>query len=236
MTKPNISRRKILVGLGATGIASLAGIGIGTRRSLGFTTTETIESEGYHFVVDWRETYNGEILEDTRSVEFEPEGAIVSLPNVVPGDVGTVSFRIGVESDDDELEVEPEFGLALQARTENSSTEPEETAGDDTPDEGELQDFLSTLVWIDEGLANYDVLGGENAEFDTGETELAGGTFEDVTPLEVALGECLAADGEETVTVSLRWEFDPDVDSRPVNVTQSDGITFDIGIGGEVCE
>jgi len=205
-----------------------------TRGSVPYT--KTVPVEGGDLEVDWRETYNGEVLEDTRSEStYTEDGAVVSLGNVLPGDVGTVSFRLRNPDDDDtSTTVTPELSLDLLGTAENGVVDPEREAGDTTDgaDEGELQDYLETKIWYDEGLATFDVLGGDNATQDAGEslvTSDAEGTLAEVAGAvdAVSLGEL--SPGDE-VTVAFRWEFDSDADSQDVDVTQTDSVSFAFGL------
>lgn len=219
----------MLTTVGATGLASVGMLGFMTEDSIRYT--ETVPVEGGALEVDWRETYRSdgetEVREDTRSTEFTSEGAVIELDDVLPGDVGTVSFRLR-NPEDSASTVESKLSLDLSETAENERIDPENEAGDTTADEGELQDFLDTKLWYDEGLANFDVLGGDNATQDGMESLITGdaeGTLADVADAvdNVSLGEL--GPGED-VTVSFRWEFDGDVDPRDVGITQTDRVKF----------
>jgi len=220
----------MLTSVGATGLASVGVLGFMTRGSIPYT--ETVAVEGGDLEVDWRETYNGEVLEDTRSSNTIKNGAVISLGNVLPGDVGTVSFRLR-NPEDASSTVEPLLSLDLLGTAENEVVEPEKAAGDtsDGPDEGELQDFLDTKFWYDQGFMNFDVFGGDNATQDGGESLItsddgAEGTLADVAGAVNSVSLTPLDPGEE-VTVSFRWEFPGDLNiNRNIGVTQTDSVTF----------
>jgi hypothetical protein len=231
MDKLNLTRRKILSAVGAVG-AAIGGAGLITEPSLTYAATTTVEVESGTLEVDWRETYNGNVLEDTRSSTYTQDGAVISLGNVLPGDVGTVSFRLRNPQSANSA-VTPELSLNLLGTAENGIIDPEAEAGDTTggADEGELQEYLDATLWYDEGLMTFDILGGDNATREMGEsliTSGADGTLADVASAvdDTRLNEL--SPGEE-VTVAFRWEF---TDERNIGVTQTDSVTFAFNLGG----
>lgn len=221
MDRSGLTRRKMLTTVGATGLGSVGVLGFSTEDSVRYT--KAVPVEGGTFEVDWRETYNNDVLEDTRTgSRFTSEGAVISLDDVLPGDVGTVSFRLENVSDST---VEPALSLVMTETDENGRTEPEEQSGDESQDAGELQEFIHTELWYDQGLAGFEVFGGDNAVQDVGEDLITGGaegTLADVVAevKNVSLGQL---DPDQTVTVSFRWEFE---DRQDVNVTQTDSVGF----------
>ena len=226
MDRSSLTRRKMLTSVGAAGLASVGVLGFMTRRSIPYTKTVAVAGEDLE--VDWRETYNGEVQEDTRSSESTEDGAVIRLGNVLPGDVGTVSFRLR-NPEDASSTVEPQLSLDLLGTAENEVVEPEKAAGDtsDGPDEGELQDFLDTKFWYDEGFANFEELGGDNATQDPGESLItsddgAEGTLAEVAGAVNGVSLDQLSPGDE-VTVSFRWEF---ADDSGVGVTQTDSVNF----------
>lgn len=241
MDQLNISRRDALAGVGAIGAATVAGFGIGSRDGLVYTASAQTESNGILLDVDWRETYNGQVLEDTRSAEWTADGPAISLGDVLPGDTGTFSFRIGV-ADSEDGPVEPEFSFDLTATPENGINEPEQKAGDDTENDGELQDVVQARFWRDDGLfATLDPLGGDNAEREPTEPLIPEGTegtlgevataFETEGPISF---DCI--EGDETITVSFGWEFPADLDESNINRAQGDGVSFDLPINAQQCD
>jgi len=237
MTNRNIAlpRRKLLVGLGATSAGAIAGLGVGVEGALPYTDAMALTTgDGFTIEADWRETYNGDVLEDTRAQESS-DGATISLPNVMPGDSGTFSFRLGVDpdSDSDDISAEPLLSLELTGMKENDITEPERKAGDTTPDEGELQHYLDVKLWFDEGLANFEEFGGDNATQEMGENLIADGAEGTLAQVAQAVDDtelgCLGTD--ETVTVVFKWELDSEIG----NIIQSDSVTFDFNITAKQC-
>ena len=233
VTGPDVSRRQLLTAGGATGLAAFGGVGILTRGSRAYTDTSVVQEGRVELEADWRETYNGDVLEDTRASEFETGGALISLGDVMPGDVGTVSVRLRNVS---EVTAEPRFSLELTGTAENGVIEPERKAGDDGGN-GELQEFLQTKLWYDGGLGGIGVLGGDNAVQDAGEgllTEDAEGSLAAVAPAIESVSLATLGPGD-SVTVSFRWSFDADAAARPVEVAAGDSVTFafDISAGGE---
>ncbi|SHH61545.1 hypothetical protein SAMN05443636_3010 [Halobaculum gomorrense] len=231
----------MLAGIGVTGLAGAAGLGLGTTDAVVYTASAQTESNGFALNVDWRETYNGQVLEDTRSAEWTADGPVISLKNVQPGDSGTFSFRIGV-ADAEGVPVAPRFSFDLTATPEKGINEPEEKAGDTSADDGELEDVVQAKFWRDDGLfAELDPLGGDNAVRDPGEPLIPEGTqgtlgevasaFEDEGP--VSFG-CI--DGDETITVSFGWAFPAEFSDGDVNVAQGDGVSFDLAVSAEQCD
>lgn len=243
MRKLDITRRDVLAGVGTTGLAAVAGLGVGTRNTLAYTTTAQMDTgDGFVLDADWRETYNGDVLEDTRASQSETGGAVISLGDVMPGDTGTFSFRLSVEptTEGDDVSVEPQLTLNLTETSENGINEPERKAGDDSENTGELQDYLDVKLWYDEGLANYDIFGGDNATQDVDEPLITDDDGAEGTLAEVASAidgvpldrkGCLGTD--ETLTVTFGWEFAED---GTENVAQGDGVSFDFELYGELCD
>ena len=241
MDRLDISRRKLLAGVGLTGVAAAAGLGVGTGGGPVYTASAQSESNGFTLDVEWRETYNGEVLEDTRSAEWTADGPAISLGNVQPGDSGTFSVRIGV-ADPESASVAPQFSFVLTGTPENGINDPEQEAGDTSPNDGELENVVQAKFWRDDGLFDgLAPLGGDNAVRDPGESlipEGTQGTLEEVasdfeTENPVSFG-CI--DGDETITVSFSWEFPAELDDRDVNVAQGDGVSFDLRIDAESCD
>lgn len=240
MDRLDISRRAVIAGVGVTGLAAAAGLGVGTGGAVGYTTSIQTESNGVTLDVDWRETYNGEVLEDTRSAEWTADGPVISLGNVLPGDSGTFSFRIGVAETEDTA-VEPQFSFDLTATPENGINEPEQKAGDTSAANGELQDAVQAKFWRDDGLfGELDPLGGDNAEREPTEPlipEGTQGTLGEVASAFEAEGpvsfDCI--EGDETVTVSFGWEFPDGPDTTDRNIAQGDGVSFDLAVYAEQC-
>ena len=243
MDKLNLTRRKMLSAVGVTG-AAVGGVGIITEPSVTYAETTQIEVESGTFEVEWRETYNGEVKEDTREGNYTESGRVIHLPNVLPGDVGTLSFRLTNISGS---EAEPRLSLNLASAAENGLEDPEKEAGDTSRDgnhpnedfPGELQNHIDVSLWEDTGPLGIDWFGADNATQEFGEPNIADGTLKEVAKSEkteesdktvddVSLGTL--ADGEST-SVAFRWEF---ADAADVNITQGDSVTFgfELNTGG----
>jgi len=234
MDKLNLTRRKMLSAVGATG-AAVGGVGLITEPSVTYAETTTIEVESGTFEVEWRETYNGGVEEDTREDNYTENGRVINLENVLPGDVGTLSFRLTNISGS---EAEPQLSLNLAGAAENGLEDPEREAGDTSTDgnhpnedfPGELQNYLQTSLWNDNGLLGVDWFGSDNATEDFGEPNIADGTLKEVAGSVNNESLGTLADGEST-SVAFRWEF---ADAADVNITQGDSVAFgfELSTGG----
>lgn len=239
----NISRRNVLTGVSVTGLSAAAGLAVGPDRAVAFTGSTQVESNAAMLDVEWRETYNGRVVEDTRSADWTGDGPAISLEDVLPGDSGTFSFRIGI-GEPEGGSAEPQFAFDLTGTPENGINEPERKAGDTSPNEGELQDVVRAKFWRDDGLfdgffSDLASFGGDNAEHDLGEPLIPGeteGTLAEVAMAfedegRVSLG-CI--EGDETVTVTFGWEFAETENGDP-NETQGDGVSFDLNLLARQC-
>jgi len=250
MIRDRYSRRRVVTGLTSAGILSVAGLSAMPAGSPEFTRATVVEGE-HDLRLDWRETYNEAVLEGSTDSTPDPgpDRAVISLGDVVPGDRGSLSVRIQLASEEDGGAVAPELALELLETAENGRNDPEASAGDDTPDEGELQQFLRTAVWYDEGALDIDAFGGENADREFGEAlvadgaegtleevaaALADGVVLDATPNTGGSRDCLGTG--ESVTVTLGWRFDPDVADAPANVAQGDAVTLDLRVSATSCQ
>lgn len=247
MSGEGLSRRRVLTGL--TGVGALAAGGLSALPEESVTFTRATYTEGLR--LDWRETYNGAVLEGTTESTPQPSPGrtVVSLSDVMPGDSGTLSVRVRLAAEGEDAAVAPELALELVATAENGRNDPERVAGDDTPGTGELQQYLETAVWYDEGALSVDALGAENADRDAGEAlvadgaegplpevaaVLADGVVLDASPASGGSSDCLEAG--ESVTVTVGWTFDPDAGAAPVNVAQGDSVEFDLRVSATQCE
>jgi predicted ribosomally synthesized peptide with SipW-like signal peptide len=148
-----LSRRKMLAGLGAIGIAS-AGAGIGT--SAYFSDRESFENNTLTAgSLDLRVVYeasydsDGAVQNQAGSAmgtqDGEPAGMFYELDDVKPGDSGHVEFCF-------EIVDNPSYVWACGdiSETENGLTEPEADV-DSTPDTGELAESIEArLVYCEE--------------------------------------------------------------------------------------
>ena len=240
MTDLDINRRRLLGVLGGTGVAAYLGLGYATGDSVRYTYASSHSCDGYTLDAEWRETYTRDdettLLENTMSSDgVEPdEPSIIQLSNVLPGDRGTVSFRLTADRTNTDVNdtVSPTLSFDIVETAENGLIDPEEEAGDTTENTGELQEYLDLTIWENTGILGVDALGADDLTQQIGEPTIAEGTFAEVadTLNNETLGS-ITTDSDESVSVTLRWEF---ADDAGINVTQTDSVTFtlDISCGG----
>jgi len=241
MDREIFTRRRVLAGIGAAGVATFGGVAAATDESVDYTVASTeVDCDSFELEAEWRETYTRDgdtvLLENTTASAGEDSGeedtstepSVIHLGNVLPGDSGIVSFQLEVVADDS-VTVEPFLDIVLEETPENGVNEPEAKAGDNkSDDDGELQEFLDVDVWLDEGLFGIDMFGAGNLEPDLGEDTISDGTLEEVA--DDVDDQSLGSTGD-TVTVTFQWRFNPD--NGNVNVTQTDGVTFTFDIYAE---
>jgi hypothetical protein len=243
MTDFDINRRRLLGTIAGSGIAAFAGLGYATGDSVQYTMASSHSCQDYTLNAEWRETYTRDgqttLLENTTASTEENTGTEdtvgsapqnINLQNVLPGDRGAIGFRLTGEKETDSADdtVTPTLSLNLTGTAENGVTDPEREAGDEGSP-GELQEHINVKVWKDTGLLGLNQIGNNNMSLDPGEDVLAEGTLEEVD--NTLNGERLGGidvTNDESVSVTLRWEF---ADDRNVNVTQTDSVTFTLGIG-----
>jgi hypothetical protein len=202
-----LSRRTLLGSITSVGILGSVS-GYGTRMVLSDDTrlpTNDLESGRMNLGIAWTETYNGQQVE-TRGVcgSTDPDdyvdntAAVITLDRAEPGDEGVV--RICTLADGDS----PSVWVRLSAGEfrENGRSQMEVDAGDDTPDEGELQRHLDLTAWIDDDC---------DGIRDDGEEVLASGTFVSAFDGPIGDGRLLAEDGTTPQCFSVRWTLPSDV-------------------------
>ncbi|MFC7046827.1 SipW-dependent-type signal peptide-containing protein [Halobacteriaceae archaeon GCM10025711] len=168
-----LNRRSLLAGIGAIGAGAAFG-GAGTLALFNDTeafTANRLEAGELDLMVDWREFYNGELLEAhpeggvVPREELDSEAAfraqfadvpdalldrdpVVSLDDVKPGDSG--SLRLSLHLFDNPAWVW--MRVRVRDMDDNGVNEPEGDAGDTTggDDEGELQEYLRMHMFYDE--------------------------------------------------------------------------------------
>ena len=157
-----LSRRKMLLGLGAVGVAS-AGAGLGTTAY--FNDTEIFENNSFTAgTLDMSVTATVEAADDywsgqttiPMSVTADGQGVTAGLvvDDVKPGDWAIVCFDIEVGDN-------PGY---VQVRTENfeetggMNPEPEQAVEGDADNDADLGEFLLTSVW-----QNYDDTSGDKS-------------------------------------------------------------------------
>lgn len=231
--KRTLTRRRVLAALGSVGFVAL-GTGAATAiASPPLTRHERVQiSEETPVDVDWRQTYNGEVIDDLDTVVGDDA---VRLENVLPGDRGSLSVRVSLpESAERSVAVDLAFDLA--ASPENGVNEPEATAGDRGPP-GELPDYLDVSVWYDAVLA----CNGTREPAEPLVAPEASGTLAEVdTALDgpVPVGpnpfnsqtNCFGAG--DAVCLSFAWSFDADAG----NVSQGDAAVVTFGVVPRECE
>ena len=248
--KIGLSRRKMLVGLGAVGVAS-AGAGLGTTAY--FNDTETFANNELTagsldlFVhVDYSEDqgsyaqYSTEpgTYVDGNTVGIEGEGSTgeplsIQVSDLKPGDSGEGEFCFSIVDNPAYMWMCGE----LTENAENEQSEPEMDV-DDTPDEGELADAMQVTVsyCTDDGEGG-NVIGDEIVSGSLAEVMLA-----------LQAGVPLSSDGDADAPLADRPTFDgvtepfvegePNVDEQCVcfewsvpasvgNEIQTDSVAFD---------
>jgi hypothetical protein len=244
------------IGLGAVGAG-----GLSLGRSRPAYTHYTYASDGdlddRRVRVAWYERYNGrrqETQAGTDEVAFdaaldpdsEPDyvtdatlvtdasGPVVTVGNVLPGDEGTLVVGLEVV-DSEEFIAEPLdiwFRGTVTDDTEGGVNEVEQTAGDTTAADGELDEELLVELWRDGsplGTCN------GHKEF----TESLEAPIVESAPIRTAFGPdgVGSAAGERVITslapgrsrcVALAWSFPAEATNR----TQGDGVGFSLAFAG----
>jgi predicted ribosomally synthesized peptide with SipW-like signal peptide len=149
----NLSRRKMLAGLGAVGLAS-AGAGLGTAAYFSDTeefegnsiTAGTLDMSVSATVVAANEYWvnNGGL---GLAAVADSQDAVVGLEvdDVKPGDWGIICFDIDIESNPGYVQVcTEEF-----AEAGGANPEPEQEAEGDADNDADLDEFLLSTVWQD---------------------------------------------------------------------------------------
>ncbi|WP_423751717.1 hypothetical protein [Salinirarus marinus] len=273
------------VGLVATGPGVVRALR-GQPPYANYTYAQTTE-DGPDLRVAWYETYNGEYREDSNrftdgeklentSDSFNESATaerfvdrtgpnqvdappVVDLPNVHPGDSGTLVLGLLAENADARVWLR----LAAAEFRENRLTEPEIVDADTTDDVfgsdgslvtggGELQEYVDVRLWYDTGVLDTGMVVGCNGVYDaaveslvalpeTSASPRADGTLTDLSA-DAALGEgggldfgllddgCLPVGRERCL--GLEWRVAPDVG----NVIQTDSVAFTIEFGVTTCD
>ncbi|MFB6070930.1 MAG: hypothetical protein ABEJ76_07885 [Halanaeroarchaeum sp.] len=231
---PDLSRRRLLRDLGIAGIATGGLAFVTTGDAVAYQQASTFQTDAaVDVLVEWRETYNGAVLE-TGATDPDPTAPLISLTDVQPGDEGVLAFRVSVAAAaEPEQTVSLVMDAAITDEAENGITEPERAAGDDTSD-GELADHVRAEVWYDAGL-----FGGCNGTLEPGNPILAEGSLREVAgaisadPLANPGGDGDCFGLEDSVCLGLHWWLP--TGGEEVNVYQSDGATFDLSFGAVQC-
>ena len=225
-TPSDLSRRQLLLALGAVGACS-AGAGFGSVGYLGdrerfpnVTTAGALDLE-----LGYRATYNGETLasvpDEGETADCDTPGLVdgagvpvVDLADVKPGDCGTLTVTLHVCENPSRLWLAVDVFDAV----ENDRRPEEVAAGDETADAGELQDFVEVTVRVGESVVYEGTLAGLA-------TAAGGGvllTRDDGST-------CVA----ETLTVAVDWCLP--LDGPGHNRAITDGVAFDCRFAAVQC-
>ncbi|MBX0324337.1 hypothetical protein EGH21_15005 [Halomicroarcula sp. F13] len=230
MTDRRITRRQVLGGLGTAGMASVAIAQFGSAETKYTNATVfTDEDDTPVLTIEWREQYNGQVVERASVDSETPEGELPAFvtSNVLPGDSGGVLLHMTVPPSGGKPETCLSFEMRVEDISEQGETEPERKADASTV----LDEAIDATVWYDTGPFRSNVLFPCNGRRDPGERVLASGPLAAVTdtlsgsssPVEVS---CL------TPSNSLCLGFDWHLDESVSNAVQSDRVTvaFDVVI------
>lgn len=223
--KFELSRRKLLAGVGGAGAASV-GAGLGT--SAYFSDTESFEGNVVRagqldLAVDWEMEYDGPGAVETGSGTVDGEPAVlVDLSDVKPGDTGRCRFSFTVVDNPGYLWL----GGGMTRSAENGQPEPEAradlTAGDIGTGKGELGRAMDATMAYEGG------------------PELCTGSLKSVLE-DVQFGMALDADAdtgprncyqlEDGDDIVMDWELPESVGNR----VQTDEMGFAVRFYGEQC-
>lgn len=221
------TRRRLLSTAAVGASASATILAVGSSDAVAYESSTTVDDDPA-LRVDWRETYNGSVVD---AGDESTEGPALSIGNATPGDSGTLAFRVTPENGSEG--VNASFALSLTANDENGRNEPERAAGDTTADRGELGDALEVAAWYDTGAFGVSGLGGCDGDRDTAETLLVDGSLVDADAAlseGVPLGDdCLAPDS--SVCVGISWSLPRSVGNR----IQGDSIETSLSFTVESC-
>jgi len=208
--------------------ASVTSFAVASSSAIAYQSTTTVGSDP-SVRVDWRETYNGSVVDTDDETTDSP---VLHIGNAQPGDSGTLAFRVTPEYGDHGANAR--FSLSLTANRENGLNEPEKAAGDTTTDRGELADALDVSAWYDTGSFGVSGLGGCDGNLDVGETTLVDGSLVDADAAlaeGVPLGDdCLGPDS--AVCVGIAWSLPRSVG----NQIQGDSVETSLSFTVEPCE
>lgn len=239
-----LSRRAVLsVAAGSVGAVTLGASAaeIATGR-VDYNRRVLQENGDVDLILDWAEYYNGDQLESQEiATSHESGNPIITLENVLPGDSGRVSFGMQTA---EETSAQLQMLLREVSESENGITEPEEFAGDTSPDSGELPEYTEITAWYDTGvdLAGNTIYGACDGEFaDLGEEirlegSLAGVVSDGWRPIDAdpdSDDSCLGPD--EGLCFTIEWALPEDLPGTDDNIIQGDSVSFEIGFRGMTC-
>lgn len=251
-----ITRRELLVGIGL-GTLGVGGATLGGAHPQfsAYTYASDGDVDDRRVRVAWYEQYNGS-FQETHAGTTDPSfdaaldpnstptyleeatfvtdatGPVLSVGNVMPGDEGTLVVGLEVVDDEDFLAEPLDIWVQtrLTADDEHDINEPEQTAGDTSVDDGELDEEVYVELWRDGAP-----LGSCNGRKDF--TEQLEGSLVADAPLRDAFGttsDVGDADGQrvlravdpgESRCLALKWTFP---ESTATNRAQGDSVVFDL--------
>jgi hypothetical protein len=246
------TRRRILAAVAGGALLS-SGTAVAMGDGVSYNRHEQLPTQvdGVELRVDWKEWYNGAVLE-RQDTPVDRSGAqpLIALPGVLPGDSGRVAIGLSTAAEEGQsppVEVRLRVREFPDEREENGRSEPERKANDTTPNVGELQEHLDVVVWYDSGITvNGSPIYGEcDANLGIGDTELASGTLVDVASPD-ALGEWQVLDAtpkndpdqnpclrpNENMCLGLQWTVPEEVS----NVIQGDSVSFAVDFAVRQCQ
>jgi hypothetical protein len=270
MPLDSLTRRRILAATGSAGALYLgvdrAGAALGldpvdmNQRTVNGTYAQSTDWENSadappRIGLTWRETVNGAVREETELTTDGETGNVGLIVDeaVVPGDSGSVTMRAQLLEREEQATANAELYLRFRLgdTSENGIVEPEQTAGDETPQEGELDDVAQIRVWEDEGA-----FGSGDGELTWGDVPIVGDTeitdgWQSLAEVDgsnafdggyqISLGgeTCLNPANNPEVYVSFKWEIPqslPDGSSwDDINVIQGDSATFQLSFDPRPC-
>jgi hypothetical protein len=242
-----ISRRTLLAA--ASGVLGFAGAGtLAAARTVTFTQSRQIQLQqttsetDARLEVDWKEWYNGDVVGERTTPDDAP--GQVQIPDVKPGDSGTLTLGLSTAADEGAPPpAEIRMRVLATERRENGRNDPERKAGDDTPNVGELQEFIDVDLWYDTGVrvAGVPLYGTCDAADNTGDTTLATGSLDEVAgeyTLDANASDPTGTDPclgpGESICVTLDWQVD--TDESNINVVQSDSVEFAVAFEPRECQ
>ena len=235
---PPLSRRRLLAGVGATGIGAFTG-GAGLARQ--FTsapppythyTYAAADGDGPQLRVAWYSTYNGAVTKAepvdgtdwtaasapdsayAESYEAEVYGPLLSEENVLPGDSGAMSIGLAPE------------GMDARVRLLATGSDPE------TPVSGRLSEVVDVTLWYDTGIFGIGGCTGATEPPGAGAITLSLAEFgrrygPEGEPL--LLRDCLPAG--ERLCIGFAWRIDESV----ANEYAGEAVGFGLSFRAEQC-
>lgn len=245
-----LTRRRLIAAVGGVGFLTAGSRAASAAMDLDpvtFTQFEQVDGGAMPDVLlNWRETYNGDVLEASgfsNPPSAGPEGLLIDVADVLPGDAGTVTFQ--VELGEGETEQAPDaarvlFAPVIYENAENGVNEPERDAGDVVGSAGDLDDALTLGLRYDGGCNGTDlpiVPDDTRVHPDVAKSASAGQTIREVASilsdgveLTPPSGSCFQV-GESTC-LTVEWALPKGVGNR----VQGDSLGFLFRFSPQPCE